>query len=86
MEEWIIVSALVGLVVAALTFAVFPGKVRGGIFLTLLVGMIGGIAMTWLGRQVGLAMPGHTAGFFTAMIGTGLVLAVWRTAMARPER
>ena len=81
--EWIVVSALVGLVVAAGAYFAVPGRIRGGLLLTLLVGAIGGVAMTWLGRQVGLASPGNTFGFFVSVIGTGLVMAIWRVAMGR---
>ena len=61
----------------------FAGEDRGGIFLTLLVGAVGALALAWIARQVGLAMPGQTFGFFIAVIGTALILAIWRTAMGR---
>jgi uncharacterized membrane protein YeaQ/YmgE (transglycosylase-associated protein family) len=80
MGTWLVI-ALVGLVLAAGTFALIPGRVRGGILGTMVVGAIGAVVMTWLAQQVGLAMPGYTTGFFTAVVGTGLVLAVWRTVM-----
>jgi uncharacterized membrane protein YeaQ/YmgE (transglycosylase-associated protein family) len=86
MEPWILVSLAVGLVLAVVAYFAAPGRIRGGVFLTMGVGALGAVAATWLGRQVGAANPGHTFGFFTAMIGTGLVLAIWRTAMGRESR
>jgi uncharacterized membrane protein YeaQ/YmgE (transglycosylase-associated protein family) len=80
MGIWALI-ALVGLVVGAGIYFAAPGKIRGGIVLTMLVGVIAALAMTWLGAQVGIATQGTAIQFFVAMVGTGLVLAVWRVAM-----
>ena len=82
MDKWLWI-ALIGLAAGALTFFAIPGKVRGGIVVTMLVGAVAAVALTWIGNQVGLAVPGQTSGFFIAVIGSGLVLAVWRMAMGR---
>lgn len=82
MVPWIYI-ALIGVALAAAAYAVSPGRIRGGIFLTLLVGAVGALAVAWIARQVTLAMPGQTFGFFIAVIGTALILAIWRTAMGR---
>jgi uncharacterized membrane protein YeaQ/YmgE (transglycosylase-associated protein family) len=84
MGPWAVV-ALIGLLLAGLTYPILPGRVKGGILPTLAVGVAGALAMTWLARIVGLSMPGYTSGFFTAVVGTGLVLAIWRTLMAEHE-
>ena len=80
--SWFII-ALIGVALAAAAYFFSPGRIRGGLLLTMLVGAAAAIAATWLGRQVGVAMPGQTFGFFVAVIGTALVLAIWRTAMGR---
>jgi uncharacterized membrane protein YeaQ/YmgE (transglycosylase-associated protein family) len=82
MLPWIVIAGI-GVALAAAAYFFSPGRIRGGLLLTLLVGAVAAVALTWLGRQVGMAMPGQTFGFFIAVIGTALVLAVWRTAMGR---
>ena len=82
MVPWIFI-ALVGVVLAGAAYAVSPGRIRGGVLLTLLVGAVSALATAWIGKQVTAAMPGQTFGFFIAVIGTALLLAVWRTAMGR---
>lgn len=83
MAPWVYYSVLIGLAVGALIYFAVPGRIRGGAILTMLVGAVAALVSTWLGGQVGLAAPGHTFGFFVAMIGTGLILAIWRQVMGR---
>jgi uncharacterized membrane protein YeaQ/YmgE (transglycosylase-associated protein family) len=82
MLPWGIIAAL-GLLMGAATFVFVPGKVRGGILLTMVVGAIGALVMTWIGRQIGILVVGESRGFLIAVAGTALVLAVWRTTMGR---
>ena len=76
-----IMMALIGIAVAAAAYAFSPGRIRGGLLLTMLVGCIAAVGMTWVGVQVGLATAGQTLGFVIAVVGTALILVVWRTAM-----
>jgi uncharacterized membrane protein YeaQ/YmgE (transglycosylase-associated protein family) len=80
MFPWIVI-ALIGVALAAAAYFFSPGRIRGGLLLTMLVGAAAAVCLTWLGRQVGLAVPNQTFGFLTAIVGTALVMAVWRTAM-----
>ena len=82
MVPWIL-TALVGVMLAWAAYAVSPGRIRGGLLLTMLVGAVAALSVSWIGKQVTAAMPGQTFGFFIAVIGTALILAVWRTAMGR---
>lgn len=75
--------ALIGLVIGALVFVSAPGKIRGGIFLTMLVGAVTAVVMAWIGAQIGIATQGTAIGYLVTVIGTGLVLAIWRVAMGR---
>ena len=75
--------ALIGLVLGALIFVSASGKIRGGIFLTMLVGAVAAVVMAWIGSQIGIATQGTTVGYLVTVIGTGLVLAVWRITMGR---
>ena len=76
-----IMMAVIGVAVAAAAYAFSPGRIRGGLLLTMLVGAIGALCMTWIGVQVGLATEGQTLGFVIAAVGTALILVVWRTVM-----
>ncbi|MCJ8158331.1 GlsB/YeaQ/YmgE family stress response membrane protein [Sphingomonas sp. LaA6.9] len=78
--EWAVI-ALIGLLIGAGAYAAMPGKVRGGILLTMLVGAVAAVVTTWIGAQIGIATQGTMIAYFFAAIGTGLVLAVWRMSM-----
>ncbi len=80
MQIWILM-ALIGVAIAAAAYGFSPGRIRGGLLLTMLVGCIAALGMTWIGVQVGLATAGQTLGFVIAVVGTALILVVWRTAM-----
>lgn len=45
---WVI---LIGLVVGAVAKLIMPGKDPGGIIVTLLLGIAGSLAATWIGRS-----------------------------------
>lgn len=75
--------ALIGAVAGTISFAVIPGRFRGGAIVTALVGALGALAGAWIGRRVGLASGTDVAGFFAAVIGAGLLLAIWRIAAGR---
>jgi len=75
--------ALLGLGLGAGIFVASKGQIRGGILLTMLVGAVAAVVMTWLGAQLGVATQGTMATYLVAAIGTGLVLAIWRVSMGR---
>jgi uncharacterized membrane protein YeaQ/YmgE (transglycosylase-associated protein family) len=81
-ETWALI-AVIGLVLGAAIFIAVPGKIRGGILLTMLVGALAALVSAWIGAQLGIASQGTAIGFFIAVIGTGLILAVWRMTMGR---
>jgi uncharacterized membrane protein YeaQ/YmgE (transglycosylase-associated protein family) len=83
MDNRILIAAIIGLLVAALIYYSVPGRICGGIALTLVVGVVAAVVMTLLGRQVGFAGIGTVAAYFVAVIGTALVTVVWRAAMGR---
>lgn len=70
--------AIIGLIVGALAKLIMPGKDPGGIFVTMLLGIVGSEVATWLGRLFGLYGPDAPAGFIMSVIGAILVLAVYR--------
>jgi uncharacterized membrane protein YeaQ/YmgE (transglycosylase-associated protein family) len=77
---WII---LIGAVVGAVAKLVMPGPDPGGFFLTVVLGMVGAIVATMLGRLIGLYGPGQGAGFIASVVGAILVLVAYRNLKSR---
>ena len=71
-------SAIIGLVAGALAKLVMPGKDPGGIWVTMVIGVGGGILATILGRVVGWYREGETGGFIAAFLGAVLLLWIYR--------
>jgi uncharacterized membrane protein YeaQ/YmgE (transglycosylase-associated protein family) len=70
-------EAIIGLIVGALAKFIMPGKDPGGIFVTMILGIVGSLLATWLGRLMGLYGPDSSAGFIMSVLGAILVLAVY---------
>jgi uncharacterized membrane protein YeaQ/YmgE (transglycosylase-associated protein family) len=67
-----------GLVVGALAKLIMPGKDPGGIFITILLGIVGALLGGFLGRLIGLYKEGEPAGFIGALVGAILLLWLYR--------
>lgn len=70
--------AIFGLVVGAIAKLIMPGKDPGGIIVTALIGMAGSLVGTLIGRYVLGYKPGQTAGWIMSIIGTIILLFVYR--------
>jgi uncharacterized membrane protein YeaQ/YmgE (transglycosylase-associated protein family) len=57
---WVI---LIGFVVGLVARAIMPGPDPAGFVLTVLLGIVGSLFVTWLGREIGLYRPGDSAEF-----------------------
>jgi len=68
----------IGLIVGALAKLIMPGKDRGGIFATMLLGIAGALAAGFIGRMLGLYASGQRAGSLMSTLGAILLLAVYR--------
>jgi uncharacterized membrane protein YeaQ/YmgE (transglycosylase-associated protein family) len=69
--------AVIGLIVGALAKLVMPGKDPGGIWITMILGIVGSLVATWVGRLIGLYGPDASAGFIMSVLGAILVLAIY---------
>jgi len=67
-----------GLVVGAIAKLVMPGRDPGGIFVTIIIGIVGAMLGGWIGRAMGLYGPDQPAGFFMALLGSIILLAIYR--------
>ena len=69
-----------GLIVGVIAKLVLPGRDPGGIFVTMLIGIVGAVLAGFLGRAVGWYQPGEPAGFVVATLGAILLLFIYRKA------
>ena len=72
-SNWLYII-LIGFVVGVLARLLKPGKDNMGIILTTLLGIVGAIAATLVGRAVGWYAEGQAAGFIGALIGAIVIL------------
>ncbi|KAB2889456.1 MAG: GlsB/YeaQ/YmgE family stress response membrane protein [Kofleriaceae bacterium] len=75
--------ALVGLVVGALAKLIMPGRDPGGVIVTALIGLAGGLLAAVIGRAAGWYHQNEGAGFIASIIGAVLLLAIYRAVIAR---
>jgi uncharacterized membrane protein YeaQ/YmgE (transglycosylase-associated protein family) len=80
MLGWIFFGLIVGIIAKLL----MPGRDPGGFIITILLGMAGALMGGWMGRVFGLYGPGQPAGFFMALVGSILLLVLYRM-VARPR-
>jgi uncharacterized membrane protein YeaQ/YmgE (transglycosylase-associated protein family) len=71
---------LFGLIVGVIAKLIMPGRDPGGIFVTMLIGVIGAVVAGFIGRAIGWYEPGEAAGFFVATLGAILLLFIYRKA------
>ena len=74
---------IIGLVIGAIAKLIMPGKDPGGIIVTMLIGVAGALIAGFLGRAVGWYHEGEPAGFIASVLGAILLLAMYRTLIAR---
>jgi uncharacterized membrane protein YeaQ/YmgE (transglycosylase-associated protein family) len=76
---WIVFGLIVGVIAKLL----MPGKDPGGFVVTIFLGIAGALLGGSLGRAMGMYTEGEGAGFFMALLGSILLLAIYRFAFRR---
>jgi len=71
---WIVFGLIVGVVAKV----VMPGRDPGGFIVTVVIGIVGALFGGFLGRLLGLYREGDPVGFFMAVIGSILLLWIYR--------
>lgn len=72
-----------GLIVGAVAKLLMPGRDPGGFIITILLGIAGALLGGFLGRSVGWYGPNDTAGFFMALLGSIILLLLYRLFLRR---
>ena len=76
---WIVFGLIVGIVAK---FAM-PGRDPGGFIVTTLLGIVGAVLGGFLGRALGFYGPGEPAGFLMAVVGSVVLLLLYRMLVGR---
>ena len=79
---WIVFGLLVGIVAKLVT----PGRDPGGLIVTVLLGIAGALLGGFLGRAVGWYREGDPVGFAMAVVGSIVLLVLYRLIARRPRR
>ena len=74
---------LFGLVVGVIGKLLMPGRDPGGFIVTILLGIAGALLGGFLGRALGLYREGDPVGFIMAVLGSILLLVIYRFAVGR---
>ncbi len=72
-----------GLVVGVIGKLLMPGRDPGGFVVTILLGIAGALLGGFLGRSLGLYREDDPVGFIMAVIGSIILLVIYRFAVGR---
>jgi uncharacterized membrane protein YeaQ/YmgE (transglycosylase-associated protein family) len=76
---WIFFGLVVGIVAKFL----MPGRDPGGFVITAIIGIVGALLGGYLGRAIGWYQEGDPVGFVVAVIGSIILLALYRLLVGR---
>ena len=79
-------AIIIGGLAGAVAKLIMPGRDPGGFIITILLGILGAVVFTWLGRQFGFYRYGESAGFIGAVIGSLIILFLYRMFMRSRTR
>ena len=77
-----IYTFLIGLLIGIVAKMLMPGRDPGGFIITAIIGIIGSVTGSYMGRILGLYAPGEPAGFIMSVVGAMLLL--WGYRMLAP--
>ena len=81
----IIATLIIGLLAGLVAKLLMPGRDPKGFIITIVLGIGGAFLATWLGRELGWYHEGEAAGFVGAVIGSIIILAIYRLAFRRGD-
>ena len=77
---------ILGLIVGAIAIAILPGRQRGGILITMLLGVVGALIGGWIGGAifgVGLENFWSLQTWLVAIVGSLVVLGIYGAVVGR---
>lgn len=81
MNHGIIGTVVIGLIVGAIAKFLMPGRDPGGFIVTILLGIAGALLAGFLGQSAGLYSEGQPAGWIASIIGSMILLGIYRLVM-----
>lgn len=78
-------AAIIGLVAGAIAKLLMPGKDPGGCIITMIIGVVGAMIATILGKAIGFYREGESAGFIGAIVGSIILLWLYRVFLKRKK-
>jgi uncharacterized membrane protein YeaQ/YmgE (transglycosylase-associated protein family) len=77
---------LFGLVVGIVGKLLMPGRDPGGFIITILLGVAGALLGGFIGQSLGFYREGEPAGFLMAVLGSIVLLLLYRMFVGRRDR
>lgn len=81
----IIWTIIIGFIAGVIAKLIMPGKKNepSGFILTTILGIVGALVASWLGRAIGWYGPDEGAGLIGAVVGAIIVLLIWGAIAGR---
>jgi uncharacterized membrane protein YeaQ/YmgE (transglycosylase-associated protein family) len=77
-------TIIIGLIAGALARLIVPGTEPGGFIISIILGIVGALVATYLGKAMGWYRPGESAGLIGATLGAILVLFLYHLIRRKP--
>lgn len=77
-------TIIIGFVAGVIAKLITPGKNEpSGFILTTVLGVVGALVASWLGREIGWYGPNEGAGLIGAVVGAVIILVIWGALRGR---
>ena len=76
-------TILIGFIVGLVAKFLMPGRDPAGFIITVIIGIVGSVIATYLGRFLGFYQVGESAGFIAAVLGAIILLAIYRAVTGK---
>jgi uncharacterized membrane protein YeaQ/YmgE (transglycosylase-associated protein family) len=76
-------TIIIGFIVGLVAKFLMPGRDPAGFIITVIIGVVGSVIATYLGRGLGFYQVGETAGFIAAVLGAIILLVIYRAVTGK---
>ena len=76
-------TILIGFIVGIVAKFLMPGRDPAGFIITVIIGVVGSVIATYLGRGLGFYQVGESAGFIAAVLGAIILLFIYRAVTGK---